>query len=167
MRAAAYNNPNRPGTRVPPRMAPHHPSFLIDNPELETDLTCTKQTPDHISNRQYFAFLRLPDTLLPGSRRASLVSRKAVRATAKRRRAAALQKNGPTLTGRAWGTRKDKATRARSDSHSEKRIPTAVRKKRAADRGKSPHKTSIGHPENRKANAAGARVFGWGGGGLR
>src|SRR5579872_522394 len=112
MRATAYNNPNRPGTHLPREIAPNRPSFLIHNPELETDLTCTKQTPDHISNRQFFAFLKLPDTLLPGPLRAPLASRKAVRATAKRRRAclrrqaAALQKKGPTLTRRAWSARK-------------------------------------------------------------
>jgi len=36
--------------------------FLIHNPELETELTCTKQKVDGISNRQFFAFLKLPDT---------------------------------------------------------------------------------------------------------
>jgi len=67
MRAAAYNNPNRPGTHLPRKIAPHRPSFLIHCPELETNLTCTKQTADDISNRQFFAFLKLPDTLPPGS----------------------------------------------------------------------------------------------------
>lgn len=37
--------------------------FLIHCPELDTKLTRTKQIPDTISNRQYFAFLKLPDTL--------------------------------------------------------------------------------------------------------
>ena|SRR5487761_23591 len=68
--AAAYNNPNRPGTLPPREIAPNRPSFLIQflihNPGLETDLTCTKQTPDPVSNRQFFALLKFPDTLLPG-----------------------------------------------------------------------------------------------------
>ena len=51
----------RPGTRVRPRMAPHRPSFLIDNPELEIELSHTKQKLAPISNRQFFAFLELPD----------------------------------------------------------------------------------------------------------
>ena len=80
MRAAAYNKPNRPGTHPPRKIAPNRPSFLIHCPELDTDLTCTKQTPDHISNRQFFEFLKLPDTLVPGPLRAPLASRKAVRA---------------------------------------------------------------------------------------
>ena len=67
MRAAAYNNPNRPGTHFPRKIAPHRPSFLIECPELDTDLTCPKQTAGPISNRQFFAFLKLPDTLPPGS----------------------------------------------------------------------------------------------------
>src|SRR5579872_3130621 len=95
--AAAYNNPNRPGTHLPRKTAPHRPlfliQFLIHNPELETGLTCTKQTADLASNRQFFAFLKLPDSLPPRSLRAPLASRKAVRATTKRRRAAALQKS--------------------------------------------------------------------------
>ena len=62
LRAAAYNNPNRPGTHLPRKMAPHRPSFLIHCPELDADLTCTKQTAGHVSNRQFFAFLKLPDT---------------------------------------------------------------------------------------------------------
>src|SRR5579864_14337 len=36
--------------------------FLIHNPELETELTCTKQKADVVSNRQFFAFLKLPVT---------------------------------------------------------------------------------------------------------
>src|SRR5579872_1022031 len=72
--AAAYNNPNRPGTHLPRKTAPHRPlfliQFLIHNPELETGLTCTKQTADPVSNRQFFAFLKLPDSLLPGPLRA-------------------------------------------------------------------------------------------------
>src|SRR6185437_258724 len=36
---------------------------LIHCPELETGLTCTKHTAGHVSNRQFFAFLKLPDTL--------------------------------------------------------------------------------------------------------
>src|SRR5579864_644259 len=67
MRAAAYNNPKRPGTHLPWKKAPHRPSFLIHNPELETGLTCTKQTADHVSNRQFFALLKSPDTLPPRS----------------------------------------------------------------------------------------------------
>src|SRR5579859_2513519 len=35
---------------------------LIHCPELETNLTCTKQTAGYVSNRQFFAFLKLPDT---------------------------------------------------------------------------------------------------------
>ena|SRR5579859_5336341 len=74
MRAAAYNNPNRPGTHSPRKMAPDRPSFLIQFlihcPELETGLTCTKQKADHVSNRQFFALLKLPDSLLPGTLRA-------------------------------------------------------------------------------------------------
>jgi hypothetical protein len=70
MRAAAYNNPNRPGTHLPRKMAPHRPSFLVQflihNPELETGLTCTKQTADLVSNRQFFAFLKSPDTWAGG-----------------------------------------------------------------------------------------------------
>gem|GEM_PF-5639977 len=62
MRAAAYNNPNRPGTHLPRKTAPHRPSFLIPCPELDTGLTCTKQRADPVSNRQFFAFLKLPDT---------------------------------------------------------------------------------------------------------
>jgi len=66
MRAAAYNNPNRPEAHSPRKTAPHRPSFLIHCPELETNLTCTKQTAGHISNRQFFAFLKLPDTASAG-----------------------------------------------------------------------------------------------------
>jgi len=123
MRAAAYNKPNRPGTHPPRKIAPNRPSFLIHYPELETGLTCTKQTPDHISNRQFFAFLKFPDTLVPGPLRAPLASRKAVRATAKRRRAAVSEgktprsqnehgapgrTKDPTLREKrsGWGTRK-------------------------------------------------------------
>jgi|SRR6185437_11720599 len=36
--------------------------FLIHNPELETELTSTKQKIGIVSNRQFFAFLKLPDT---------------------------------------------------------------------------------------------------------
>ena|SRR5579872_2704164 len=51
----------RPGTHLPPRMASHRPSFLIDNPELKIELSHTKQKLAHISNRQFFALLKLPD----------------------------------------------------------------------------------------------------------
>ena len=34
---------------------------LIHCPELDNDLTCTKQTADPISNRQFFALLKLPE----------------------------------------------------------------------------------------------------------
>jgi len=66
MRAAACNNPNRPGTHFLRNAAPHRRSFLIHCPELETDLTCTKQTPGPISNRQFFALLKLPDAWADG-----------------------------------------------------------------------------------------------------
>ena len=59
-RAATYNNSNQPGTHLPPKIAPDRPSFLIHCPELDTDLTCTKQTRDPVSNRQFFAFLKFP-----------------------------------------------------------------------------------------------------------
>jgi len=67
---AAYNNPNRPGAHPPRKTAPNRPSFLIHNPELETGLTCTKQIPDLVSNRQFFAFLKLPNNCAggPGSK---------------------------------------------------------------------------------------------------
>lgn len=41
--------------------------FLIHCPELDTDLSCTKRTADPISNRRFFALLKLPDTLPPAS----------------------------------------------------------------------------------------------------
>ena len=41
---------------------------LIHCPGLDTDLTCTKQTAGHVSNRQFFAFLKLPDTSRRGCR---------------------------------------------------------------------------------------------------
>src|SRR5579864_4634742 len=88
MQAATYKNPNWPATHLPPKMAPNCPSFLIDNPELEIGLSHTKQKLAPTSNRQFFAFLKLSDTLPPRSLRAPLASRKALRATAKRRRAA-------------------------------------------------------------------------------
>src|SRR5579864_8533934 len=74
----------RPGTHLPPKMAPNCPSFLIHNPELEIELSYTKQKLAPTSNRQFFAFLKLSDTLPPRSLRAPLASRKPVRATAKR-----------------------------------------------------------------------------------
>jgi len=37
-------------------------SFLIHCPELDADITRTKQTPDPISNHQFLAFLKSPDT---------------------------------------------------------------------------------------------------------
>src|SRR5579872_1779410 len=81
-RAAAYNNPPQPGTHFPRKTAPHRPSFLIQCPELETDLTCTKQqTADDISNRQFLAFLKLPDTFPPGSFRDDHFPRPAPRKT--------------------------------------------------------------------------------------
>src|SRR5579859_1585993 len=39
-------------------------SFLIHNPELETELTYTKQKVGAVSNRQENAFLKLPNTLI-------------------------------------------------------------------------------------------------------
>jgi len=39
---------------------------LIHCPELDTDLTCTKQTAGHVSNRQFFAVFKLPDTASAG-----------------------------------------------------------------------------------------------------
>src|SRR5579864_4459929 len=84
MRAATYKNPNCPAPHLPPKMAPNCPSFLIDNPELEIGLSHTKQKLAPTSNRQFFAFLKLSDTLPPRSLRAPLASRKPVRATAKR-----------------------------------------------------------------------------------
>jgi|SRR5579872_6290803 len=36
--------------------------FLIHCPELDTELTSTKQKVEAVSNRQFFAFLELPDT---------------------------------------------------------------------------------------------------------
>jgi len=82
-------NRNRPATRLPPKMAPHRPTFLIANPELEIGLSYTKQKLDHISNRQFFAFLKLPDTSFRVSpcrakrlRRARPASRKSSRTTA-------------------------------------------------------------------------------------
>jgi len=92
VKAQAHNR-NRPGTHLPPKMAPSCPSFLIHSPELELELSHTKQTPAPISNRQFFAFLKLPDTLLRVSprhakslRRARPASRKSPRTTAKRER---------------------------------------------------------------------------------
>src|SRR5579864_1663972 len=89
--APSRNQPaaaGRPATHLPPKMAPNCPSFLIDNPELEIELTHTKQKPAHISNRQFFALLKLPDTLPRRSLRAPLASCKVMRATSNRRRAA-------------------------------------------------------------------------------
>jgi hypothetical protein len=63
MKAQAPNR-NRPGTHLPPKMALNRPSFLIHCPELDIELNYTKHTPAHISNRQFFVFLKLPDTLL-------------------------------------------------------------------------------------------------------
>jgi hypothetical protein len=54
-----HNNPKRPGTHFPREMAARHHSFLIHNPELETNLTCTKQTAGHVSNRQFLAFFKI------------------------------------------------------------------------------------------------------------
>ena|SRR6185437_10089367 len=89
-------NPNqtaaagRPATHLPRKMASHPPSFLIDNPELEIELSHTKQKFVLISNRQFFAFLKLPDTSFRVSPRAARhlrsvrrASRKSPRTTAK------------------------------------------------------------------------------------
>jgi len=38
--------------------------FLIHCPELDIELTPTKQMVNHVSNRHFFAFLKLPDTSL-------------------------------------------------------------------------------------------------------
>ena len=80
----------RPGTHHPPKMAPNRPSFLIHNPELEIELSYTKQMLVLISNRQFFAVLKLPNTSLRVSprcakrlRRARPASRKSPRTTAK------------------------------------------------------------------------------------
>ena len=51
-----------PGTRLRRKTALSPPSFLIDNPELEIELSHTKQKLAPKSNRQFFAFLKLPDT---------------------------------------------------------------------------------------------------------
>jgi len=132
MRAAAYDNPNRPGTHLPRKIALHRPSFLIECPELDTDLTCTKQTADPISNRQFFALLKFPDTASAarsaqsaahGARRTDESQRKAKRRQAlparhPPRRAGGGQaagrrrtpKKSPTLTKRAWGTPKINAS---------------------------------------------------------
>ena len=56
----ARNTPRRLPGHSP--LATRHCRFLIYNPELETELTCTKQKADVISNRQFFAFLKLLDT---------------------------------------------------------------------------------------------------------
>ena len=76
----------RPGTHLPPKMALNRPSFLIDNPELEIELSYTKQKLASISNRQFFAFSKLPDASLRVSprhaerlRRARPASRKSLR----------------------------------------------------------------------------------------
>jgi len=83
----------RPGTHHPPKMAPNRPSFLIHNPELDTELSYTKQKFVLISNRQFFAVLKLPDALLRVSpchaerlRRARPASRKSLRTTENRER---------------------------------------------------------------------------------
>ncbi len=81
MRAAAYNNSNRSGTHLPRKTSPHRPTFLIHYPGLDTDLTCTKQTTDPISNRKFFAFLKLPNTLPPASFRRAHRPRPACRKT--------------------------------------------------------------------------------------
>ena len=60
-RAKSRRTSNGEALRYKP--APHRPSFLIHCPELDIDLTCTKQIRAPISNRQFFAFLKLPDTL--------------------------------------------------------------------------------------------------------
>ena len=64
-------------------------TFLIHCPELDTELSHTKQKLAPISNRQFFAFLKLPDTSLRVSprhatrpRRARPTSRKSPRMTA-------------------------------------------------------------------------------------
>jgi len=54
----------RPATHLPPKMAFSRPSFLIQCQELEIELSYTKQKLALISNRQFFAVLKLPDALL-------------------------------------------------------------------------------------------------------
>jgi len=83
----------RPGTHFPSKMASNRPSFLIHCPELDTELSSTKQKLAPISNRQFFAFLKLPDTLLGVSprpakrlRRVRQTPRKSRHPTAKRER---------------------------------------------------------------------------------
>jgi hypothetical protein len=86
-------NRNWPRTHLPRKMAPNRPSFLIHCPELDIELSYTKQKLALISNRQFFAFLKLPDASFRDSprhtqslRHARPASRKSSRATAKRER---------------------------------------------------------------------------------
>jgi hypothetical protein len=61
---AQVPNQSRLGTHLPRKVALNRPSFLIHCPELDTELSYTKQKLAPISNRQFFAFLKLPDTSL-------------------------------------------------------------------------------------------------------
>lgn len=86
---AQVPNRNRPGTHLLPKMAPHRLSFLIHCAELDIESSYTKQKLALISNRQFFAFLKLPDTSLrvsprqtKGLRRARPASQKPPRTTA-------------------------------------------------------------------------------------
>ena len=152
MRAAAYDNPNQPGTHLPRKIALPRPSFLIQRPELETELTCTKQTADPISNRQFFAFLNLPDTASAcragGVRKPPPFANGAQDGAPGRERQSGAEpphskKKNPTLTNRAWGTRQREEKRRRAAAL-QKEKPHA-------------HKSSMGHPENQPLGRGGTR----------
>jgi len=85
-----------PGTHPPRRIAPNRPSFLIHCPELEIELSYTKQNLAFTSNRQFFAVLKLPDTLLRVSPRHAERLRHARPTSRKSPRTAA---NGERLIG--------------------------------------------------------------------
>ena len=83
------------GARVKAQ-APNRPSFLIHCPELDIELSYTKQKLAPSPNRQFFAFLKLPDTSLRVSRRHANCLRRARPASRKSPRTTA---NGERLIG--------------------------------------------------------------------
>src|SRR6185437_13843706 len=146
MRAAAYNKPPQPGTHLPRKTAPHRPSFLIQCPELETDLACTKQTADPISNRQFFAFLKLPDTLPPRSIRLGHRSRPAPRKTHQG------AQNRQSLIGNDMHS--PASATSLKCAISIFLIGNEFRLWRVSQENPHAHKSSMGHPENTQRLAA-------------
>ena len=146
MRAAAYNNQPQPRTHLPRKTALHRPSFLIECPELETDLTCTKQTADPMSNRQFFALLELPDTFPAGSFRDDHFPRPAPRKTQQ------AAQNRRSLIGNDMHS-PDSATAAKC-AISIFLIGNEFRLWRVSQENPHAHKSSMGHPENTQRLAA-------------